>query len=455
MSYILNVIYVLLLIAYSPWIAYAAIRHGKYRQGWAAKLLGLVPRRRGLRPCVWLHGVSVGEINLLVPLVKELQLQLPQHDCVISTTTRTGHALACSRFAGHTVFYCPLDFSWAVAAAMRRIRPQLLILAELELWPNLIAAARRSGARVAVVNGRLSPSSWRGYRRVRGLMRRLLRRVDLIAVQNDEFAQRFLDLGAPAPVVRVTGSVKFDGAETDRDNPRTRQLVCRAHIATDDVVFLAGSTQAPEESLALDVFQRLSACHPRLRLILVPRHPERFDEVASLLDHSGIAWQRRSQLHGDTDQPTARVLLVDTIGELGAWWRCPHRLCRREPWPPRRPEHDRAGGLRGSRCLWPAHAQLSRCGRRDARSRCGDCRFRSCRALRICRPLPDRSAILSRPGTPGPTAGGPSSGCHAQNRCDAAGIGPGRRPAARQSAPPQVRLLAVGGEPYYISSGRK
>lgn len=328
MPYLLNFVYLLLIIACSPWLTYSAVRKGKYRDGWGEKLLGRVPRRSGDRPCIWLHAVSVGEVNLLQPILTELAQRRPTWECVISTTTRTGFALARKKYAGYQVFYCPLDFTWAVRRAMRRIRPTLFVLAELELWPNLIRAARRHGARVAVVNGRLSKKSHRGYRRIRSLVRQVLARIDLIAVQNDCYAQRFRDLGARPETVHVTGSIKFDGAATDRNNAATQALRQWWQLADSDFVVLAGSTQDPEEEMALNVFRNVLMNRPHARLILVPRHPERFDAVAQLLDQSGLAWQRRSRLDDpmsaakpdhSSGEP-ARILLVDVIGELGAWW---------------------------------------------------------------------------------------------------------------------------------------
>ena len=357
MPYLLNVIYLLVLLLASPWLLWQAWRKGKYRAGFAEKFLGRVPIRSGDRPCVWLHAVSVGEVNLLAVLIKEFERRRPDCECVISTTSVAGYQLAQKKYPRHSVFYCPLDFSWAVRAALRRVRPALLVLAELELWPNLIRAAGETGAKVAIVNGRLSDNSFRGYRRLRPFVASLLRRVDCLAAQNDECALRFLELGAKPDAVQVTGSLKFDGANTDRDNPATRRLRELAGIAETDLVFLAGSTQDPEETLALETFRSLSVDHPRLRLILVPRHPERFDEVARLLETSGLAWCRRSELEprshnvgqatgltasaktdthganhcqasgltysGDTLLPksaTWQVLIVDTVGELGAWW---------------------------------------------------------------------------------------------------------------------------------------
>ena len=323
----LNIAYLALLCAALPWIVWSAVRHGKHREGFAAKFLGWAPRRQGSAPCVWLHAVSVGEVNLLATTIGEFALQRPNWEIVVSTTTKTGYDLARKKYSDRSVFYCPLDFSWATAAAMRRVRPTTLVLAELELWPNLIAAAKRQGAQVAIINGRLSDNSFRGYRRFRPLVAFVLRQIDLVAAQNEETAERFRRLGAPARAVQATGSLKFDGAQMARDNPSTTNLRRLAGLDERHIVFLAGSTQEPEEQYALDIFQRLAPTHPELKLILVPRHPQRFDDVAALLDASGVSWQRRSQLAANDDasddaitQRPWQVLLVDTIGELGAWW---------------------------------------------------------------------------------------------------------------------------------------
>jgi 3-deoxy-D-manno-octulosonic-acid transferase len=269
---------------------------------------------------VWLHAVSVGEVNLLAPLLAEIARQEPSWECVISTTTTSGMALARKKYAGHLVFYCPLDFSWAVRSALRRVRPKLLVLAELELWPNLIRAARRQGARVAVINGRLSRHSFSGYQRIRPLVAHILQKIDWIAAQDATYADRFRQLGARPQSIEVTGSMKYDGAQTDRHNPATQRLRALAGFADDDVVLLAGSTQEPEESIAVETYRQLRDAWPQLRLVLVPRHPERFPSVARLLEASGIPWQRRTLLDQQTRVPGARILLVDVVGELGAWW---------------------------------------------------------------------------------------------------------------------------------------
>jgi 3-deoxy-D-manno-octulosonic-acid transferase len=313
----------MLLIMAAPWILWSVVRHGKHREGFAQKLLGKAPKRDSNRPCLWLHAVSVGEVNLLATVIAEFADREPQWQIVVSTTTKTGYDLARRKYGDRTVFYCPLDFTWATANAMRRVRPTLLVLAELELWPNLIAAAKQHGAKVAVINGRLSDKSFRGYHRLLLFVGRVLRKVDLIAAQNSETADRFVMLGACRDAVHATGSLKFDGAQLNRNNSRTLELRQLAGIAARDIVLLAGSTQEPEEEYAVEIFQSLSPAHPELRLILVPRHQQRFNEVAAMLANSGVAWQRRSELlssQAGAERAGWRVLLVDTIGELDAWW---------------------------------------------------------------------------------------------------------------------------------------
>lgn len=337
MGWLLNLVYILVLLVVWPWLVWRSVRQGKYRTGYREKLLGLVPRRdpQDRSPCIWFHAVSVGEVNLLAPLLRRIATERPEWKCVLSTTSSTGWALARKKYPQLLSFYAPLDFSWAVRRAVERIRPTVLVLVELELWPNLIRAARSAGVKVAVINGRLSERSFRGYRWLRPLMARLFRQIDWVAVQNTTYAERFLALGARSESLCVTGSMKFDGAQSDRSNPMTRRLAQWAGFAPEDMIFLAGSTQEPEEALALETFRQLADRWPQLRLVLVPRHPERFDEVARLLSAAGLPWIRRTQLDNcssenkstldKTARPSkARILLVDTVGELGAWWGTAH-----------------------------------------------------------------------------------------------------------------------------------
>ena len=321
MRYLLNLIYGLLIAVASPWLVYSAIRYGKYRDGWAEKFLGLAPAQEHSEARrIWFHAVSVGEVNLLEGLLERLRT-VNDIEVVISTTTRTGFDLAKKKYPKHAVFYGPLDFSWSVKNAFRRLKPSALVLVELELWPNLLMEAGRLEVPVAIVNGRLSDKSTRGYLRLGALMRSWMSNVTFVAAQSDVCGERFVQIGVAEDSVHAIGSMKFDGANTDRGNPQTRAMAELFEVTKDDVVFVAGSTQSPEEAMAIRVFEGLTRDYPHLRLILVPRHPERFDEVARLLDETDFSWKRRSEItSGDTC--SAKALLVDTIGELGAWWGC-------------------------------------------------------------------------------------------------------------------------------------
>lgn len=321
MPNLLDLLYLLLLLAWSPVILWQRWRNGKYRAGWREKLLGKVPRRIGDRECVWFHAVSVGEVLLLRPILADLARRRPGWEVVISTSTATGLAVARRTFPEVVTFFAPMDFGWATRRAVGRVRPTVLALVELELWPNLIASAKGFGARVAIVNGRLSARSHRGYRKIRWMLGPTLRRLDAVAAQTEEYASRFVDLGVPGPRVRVTGSVKYDGLESDRGNARTGELRRSLGISPADLVFVAGSTMEGEEEAALAAYREAKRAHPGLRLVLVPRHVERFERVASWLRGEGVPLLRRSRADPARDREgSSPVILVDSLGELSAVW---------------------------------------------------------------------------------------------------------------------------------------
>lgn len=315
----LNVAYAATLVLALPWLLYARLAKRKYRDGYGAKFLGRVRRREGDRPCVWLHAVSVGEVNLLAGLIERLNRERPDCDVYVTVGTATGLEVAKKKYPTCLVDYAPLDFSWAVREAFDRIRPEALLLAELELWPNLILEADRRGTRLVLFNARLSEKSYRGYRRIRSLVGSLLRRFDRILVQNETYAERLLALGAPAGRTIVTGSLKFDNARPEKYSRQIAEFRRLFAAPEGTPVFVVGSTQEPEEALALDAFASLAEVHPQLRLILAPRHPERSEVVAALLERQSYAWARRSQVQERVAEST-RILLVDGVGELAAWW---------------------------------------------------------------------------------------------------------------------------------------
>ncbi len=301
-----------------PYWLFQMARHGKYRKGLAERM-GRLPSRLQLpkerEPVIWVHAVSVGEVLAVAGLVEELRRRFPHDRIFISTTTDTGQMLARKRFGEENVFYFPMDFAFAIRPYLRALRPQLVVVAETEFWPNFLRLAHASGARIAVVNARISDRSLPNYRRCRGLIRRLLDNVDLFLAQTPEDAFRLREIGASPERVHVAGNLKFD---IPAPAPPAIVASLRNSIAASSAgpVLVCGSTVEDEEPLLLKAFENLLVQHPRAVMILAPRHPERFPAVAALLEQMSIRFWRRSLWNGEP--LTGGVLLLDTIGELGA-----------------------------------------------------------------------------------------------------------------------------------------
>lgn len=301
-----------------PFFLFQMAWHGKYRKGFSERM-GRVPARLALpgerEPVIWVHAVSVGEVLAVVGLVEELRRREPGLRIFVSTTTDSGQALARKRFGEENVFYFPLDFVSAIRPYLRALRPRMVVIAETEFWPNFIQEADGSGARIAVVNARISDRSWPSYRRFRGLLRRLLVHVDLFLAQTEEDALRLREIGAAEERVRVAGNLKFDIPVPDPPAIVERVRMALAAEAAAPVL-VCGSTVEGEEPLLLRAFENLLVPHPRAVMILAPRHPERFAAVAALLKKMSIRFSRRSKWNGEG--LNGGVLLLDTIGELGA-----------------------------------------------------------------------------------------------------------------------------------------
>jgi 3-deoxy-D-manno-octulosonic-acid transferase len=317
-----------MLLALPYWVI-QMVRHGKYGRGLAERL-GRVPARLRLSspnesssmlrtPLIWVHAVSVGEVMAVAVLIDELRRRSPQHRIVVSTTTDTGQALARKYFGEQNVFYFPLDFAFAIHPYLRALRPQLIVIAETEFWPNFLRLARAIGARVAVVNARISDRSWPNYRRFRWALRRMLANVDLFLAQTEPDAARLRDIGASPERVRVTGNLKFDmqaPAAAPIVESLRRSIAQASAQAKPGPVLVCGSTVEGEEALLLKAFENILVRHPRVVMLLAPRHPERFESVAILLRQMSIRFWRRSLWNGEP--VSGGVLLVDTIGELAA-----------------------------------------------------------------------------------------------------------------------------------------
>ncbi len=272
-----------------------------------------------MKPAIWVHAVSVGEVVASSAVVNALREKFPSHRVLVSTTTSTGQKLAAQRFGAENVFYFPLDFALAIRPYLDALRPELVVVAETEFWPNFLRLSKRSGARIAVINCRISDRSLPGYKRFRFWLPRLLAEtlgnVDLFLAQTEEDQQRLIEIGAAETKVTVAGNLKFDVAP-----PPSPKIVASlrqdfSHPGSGPVL-VCGSTLEDEEGSLLSAFRNILANHPKAVMILAPRHPERFPEVAALVEQLGFRMSRRSLWSGEA--LAGGVFLVDSIGELAA-----------------------------------------------------------------------------------------------------------------------------------------
>jgi 3-deoxy-D-manno-octulosonic-acid transferase len=297
-----------------PWFLWKGRATGKYLRTFRERM-GRLPVYLNVDGdrSVWIHAVSVGEVLAARPLVPVLRERFPGHRIFLSTTTMTGNAVAKRSVRGvDGLFYAPLDFPRPVRRALEVLNPSLLVLVETELWPNLVHEAKRRGTRIAMVNGRISPRSFPRYQRVRRLLAPLFSEIDLYLMQGEVHAERVRALGAPADRVHVTGNLKFDAVEPGRLPERLARLLQGGEPRP---LWVAGSTVGGEEELVLSAYHRVRERVPQARLLVAPRHPERFPLVPPLVEAAGFRCLRRSAL-----DPAAwrdgEVLLLDTLGEL-------------------------------------------------------------------------------------------------------------------------------------------
>lgn len=303
----------LLFVAALPIFLWRDRGTGRYTSTFRERM-GTLPAalNAGRTPSIWVHAVSVGEVIAARPLILGLKARFPGHRVFVSTTTRAGQTVARATLGvADGLFYAPFDWAGPVRRVLKRLNPALLVLMETELWPNLLREARRAGARVAVVNGRISPRSFPRYLRIRSWLPPVLAHVDRFLMQSEADAERIKAIGAPADRVVVSGNLKFDAPEPEALPPAIAALVTQT-----GPLWVAGSTVAGEEEIVLAAFRKVREGVPDLRLIVAARHPERFASVPPLVEAVGLRVVRRSQLQGgwrDGD-----VLVLDTLGELPA-----------------------------------------------------------------------------------------------------------------------------------------
>ena len=291
----------------------------KYAAGLRQRFGHLPDFKQDERPVLWLHCVSVGETNSARPLVKEFLKEFPEYRLVVSTTTKTGQNLAKEIFKNDAdlFFYFPFDWKFTVHRVLEKIKPKVVILMETEIWFNFVREAHKSGAWVFIANGRLSEKSVNRYKWIPNTMRRVLHHVDLALMQTNADMKRLLGVGSRGTKVRVTGNIKFDQAFEETESALTGELRHRFAVSKDAPLIVAASTHAPEEKWILQAFKEVRAnlkTNPP-RLLIAPRHPERFAEVENLIEKSGFRWAKRSANATNLDE-NATVILLDSIGEL-------------------------------------------------------------------------------------------------------------------------------------------
>ncbi len=306
-------IYIILLYIALPFIFlrlwWRSRRQPALRTRWGERL-GFYPR--ALQGCVWVHTVSVGETIAAIPLIKALQALYPQKPFLVTTMTATGAARVQAQLGESVVHaYIPYDFPGAVKRFLRNFKPEVGVIMETELWPNLLAACAAEKVPVCVLNARLSEKSAKGYARIGGLMREMLGRVQWIATAGEADAKRFIALGADSARVSVAGNIKFD--LTPPEGLEALAAAWRAEVGVERFVWVAASTHEGEEVKILKAHAQLCEKIPNALLILVPRHPERFDEVARLCE-AQFSTARRSVVKQCGKETT--VYLADTMGEL-------------------------------------------------------------------------------------------------------------------------------------------
>jgi len=316
MNVLIDLAYFIAIVAVSPVVIYKMLRYGRYRAGWANRF-GKVARRHPEKKCIWVHCVSVGEVNAARTLIEQLEKKFAACEIVISTTTDTGFERASKLFGDKkTVFYFPMDFSPTMKRAFGNIEPALCLLMELEVWPNLVRIARKSNIPVVVVNGRLSERSFARYKLVKAITRKIFKNLTMVFAQTDEYAERFRALGVPVEKVIVTGSLKYDTAQVADKVEGADELAAQLGLENERL-WVAGATGNDEEQIILDVYKGLKHKFSDLRLAIVPRKPERFDEVAELIRQAGFGLIRYSELKKTSSKSKIEnVILGDTMGDL-------------------------------------------------------------------------------------------------------------------------------------------
>ena len=313
----LDFLYFIVLLALSPWLLYTIVVKKKYWDTLAQRL-GLVIPIEG-KQAIWIHGVSVGEIKAAKPLILRIRKALPERQIIVSSTSRSGKKIALELYPDCKVISFPLDFSWTIKHYFKRINPCLIVLMELELWPNFLHLAHKRKIPVVLVNGRLSEKSFRGYSRLRCIFRWMTRAINVFAMQTEIYKKRMLQLGIKEGNIQITGNMKFDSEILPG-----KENSIGLEFPSELQIIVAGSTHNPEEKILIDSYCDLRVSFPNLRLIIVPRNPNRAKEIAQWVREKGLNAVLKSQIKNGREFPENDIIIGDVMGELAKIYQLSH-----------------------------------------------------------------------------------------------------------------------------------
>lgn len=306
----------LLALAFIPKILFQMLFLKKYRSSLLKRLGKGFPKiNKQNRKLIWLHAPSLGETRALIPLAKVIKKDLPDSILLISSITETGHeeAKKSLSFADYHV-YLPFDFSWIMKPIIQKTAPDLLILCESDFWYHFLKYSKDQGARLCLINGKISQKSSGRWKKFPSLSKKLFRLFDLMCIQGKTYQKRFEEIGAPSEKLIVTGNLKFDDSSQSMTSEELTLWRNKLGIGPQDQVIVIGSSHDPEERLLLNIMDMLWIKHPHLKVILVPRHPERFDAVAALLSQMNLPFLRFTKSNSKIN--SEKIILMDAMGQL-------------------------------------------------------------------------------------------------------------------------------------------
>lgn len=313
MFFIYSLVLTILAVVFLPIILIAFVVQPKFRAGFWQKI-GFYNLNLPKEKTVWIHAVSVGEVNAVEGFVKEARKQFSNCNIVLSTVTRTGQAVANSKLKEYTdqIIYFPYDFVFSINSALNAINPDLVIIAETEIWPNFTNETTKRNIPITIINGRISPNSHKGYKKISFFFSKILAKYSLILMQTEGDAQRIVDIGAPQDITKVMGNLKFD--ITNKLTEEETSSLQDTLKSKDYKVLIAGSTHSGEDEVVLDAYKKLKEQHSNLKLLLAPRHPERNKQVFELIKEVTSRCGLRSEKDNFEEKD---IIVLDTMGELG------------------------------------------------------------------------------------------------------------------------------------------